>query len=251
MYRRTHRGGARAVLCLVFVAYTNVLPSTDWSHQYQQRPELSLKEQALIADVARAADEGKEIPAMTSCGPTIDLAARYRYPELVKKLIEKGINPTSRTVQLAIFVGEGELVTFLLKRFPDLARVDDSFGTPLHCASFYNRAALIGPIAACGVDINASNILQNTALHIAVELGYADVVGALCHNGANPFVKNNKNIDALDIAYQRLEWPKKTKNSYEDFEKREEFTRIVAALSQNIEKFGGKRLAQINFSPFS
>ena len=215
--------------------------------KYPPRHKININELDIVSDIALKAVAGVPVPTMTPYGSTFDLAARYHRRDVIERLVAAGIVPTSRTLHCALMSHDQDLVTSLLKRFPELMKSDGVVGTPLHGACLYDRPDFIHYFLEHGIDVNGTNDRHETALHMAVSKGHENVVALLCQHGANPLLKNARGFDALDIAYRRLMGPKKEANFYDAAGKAEQFSRILGILYKHMEKFGGSKLSPITF----
>tara|TARA_B100000035_G_scaffold312990_1_gene325677 strand:- start:812 stop:1414 length:603 start_codon:yes stop_codon:yes gene_type:complete len=56
---------------------------------------------------------------------------------------------------------------------------------PIHLASIYNNLAFIKVLLKLGANINSQNANKQTALHLAIKLGYEDIPIFLIKSGAN------------------------------------------------------------------
>jgi ankyrin repeat protein len=76
--------------------------------------------------------------------------------------------------------------------------------TPLHKAVFNNfiRLLLVELLLQNRADVNLRNAKGETALHYAVFLQRKDLVTALLKGGANANIKDERNVNPADLAFQ-------------------------------------------------
>lgn len=203
---------------------------------------LIFEQEKLIRQLAIQAQDGGLVDTTTPYGPTINLATRYGNAILVKKLLEQQVKPSVVTLKEAIAFHHIEILDLILKVYPDLLNVQDSSGSLLHLACLFNRPALVTYLIKKGLKVNSLNSRNQTPLHIAATKGRREIVKLLCENGANPFLKDDKNHDPMDKAYHRLMQPFKIVHYFLDRSTNyHDYNAILETMWQYIGNFGGKR----------
>lgn len=143
----------------------------------------------------------------------LHLAVRYHQPALARTLVALGADPNAQLSDQgseactplieAVLVGDTELVRFLAK-LPaiKLDRGDYRHITPLAYAIQQNRwdlAELLGE-AGANVNVQIGDYDGNTPLHVAADQGDRKRVRWLLAKGANPEMKNYRQLTPLDVA---------------------------------------------------
>ena len=94
-----------------------------------------------------------------------------------------------------------------------LTHPDKDGNTPLHEAAIYGHLSMLKALVkkfakreggARSDEINKKNSLGNTPLHLAIQFDHPDMVRFLVKNGADPNIKNNAGVTALELG-ERLE----------------------------------------------
>ena len=101
----------------------------------------------------------------------------------------------------------------LIEAGADTHKRDRYQRTPLHYAAlqgflFYIkdiRPDIAEVLISHGADVNAQDIDGNTPLHYAAKMSHERIAGALMLSGADPRIKNNEGLSALDWASDRNE----------------------------------------------
>ncbi|MFC1793592.1 ankyrin repeat domain-containing protein [Planctomycetota bacterium] len=162
------------------------------------------------------------------------VAVRYRLMEEIKKLIERGADVNAKDnegqtpLYAAIWSGDANMVELLLDKGANM-KIKDSYGqTPLDVAVRYSQkdilkllvargaevpsiqvAAFIGDLSRVkaflgrGIDINAKDTRNRTALHYASNEGQKEVVELLLANGADVNAGTEYNKTAAEFAMSR------------------------------------------------
>jgi len=90
---------------------------------------------------------------------------------------------------------------------------DQDGNTPLHEAAISGHLSMLKALVkkfakrergARSDEINKKNCLGNTPLHLAFQFDHPDMIGFLAMNGADPNIKNNAQVTALELG-ERLE----------------------------------------------
>ena len=212
--KATYEDGAN--LMMLSIAYNN----TDLKlAQYFESKGLSLKDK-------------------DAYGRTVaDYAARFGNLELIEKLAEKGVKPTS---QALFFAARGsrqkqngvevykaliekykldakatnpndatilnslmrranmEIINFFLEKGVDVAKADKEGTTPLMLAASGRELALVNALLAKANNVNAKNTNGETALMNAIAAGSAEIVEILVKKGADTKVLDK---DGNNLAY--------------------------------------------------
>ncbi|KAH6972220.1 ankyrin repeat-containing domain protein [Ilyonectria sp. MPI-CAGE-AT-0026] len=66
---------------------------------------------------------------------------------------------------------------------------------------------MVSLLLELGSDPNQVNYRRDTAILLASERGYVDVVQELLDNGANPTINNNSGETPFSVASQAEQWP--------------------------------------------
>ena len=131
--------------------------------------------------------------------------------ELVELLIQKGADVNlpetysykQTPLHLSIHFESPEVMELLLDNGAMFSAVDDDGDTPLIYAAGTARHQCVELLLnnGAGSTINVRNQDGNTALHEAVRChGLPDIIEPLLNYGADPFIKNNNNKTAIDLA---------------------------------------------------
>ncbi|RKW70430.1 ankyrin repeat domain-containing protein [Galactobacter caseinivorans] len=92
-----------------------------------------------------------------------------------------------------------ELATWLISQGADLEARDRNGQTPLHHRALDWKGGAES-LLDLGADIGATDNAGNTVLHLAAQ-GWRDVVvSLLLRRGADPFARNHRDLDALELA---------------------------------------------------
>lgn len=111
---------------------------------------------------------------------------------------ENGITP----LHVAAFHGNIEKVKKLLQDKPTHLNATDSYGwTPLHDAVINGHTEIVKLLLAAGAQVNMQDIEEAyTPLHEAARMNHKAIVQALLAAGADPSIRDAGNQTALDIA---------------------------------------------------
>ncbi len=115
--------------------------------------------------------------------PTIDL----------NTLTEQGESP----LMMAVFKGQVEIAQQLIKLGAD---VNKTGWTPLHYAATAGHSQLVSILLANYAYIDAESPNKTTPLMMAAHYGTAGVVKLLLEEGADPLLKNDVGLSAIDFA---------------------------------------------------
>lgn len=114
---------------------------------------------------------------------------------------EAGCTP----LHYAAWHGHGEAARYLLDLGADPASIsmDPLRNQPLHAASTAGHVDIVAMLLAAGVDVNAEQSGQWTALHGAAEKGHAAVVRLLLEHGAVTTRRSYTGATPLSLAEAR------------------------------------------------
>lgn len=98
--------------------------------------------------------------------------------------------------------GDVAALSQLINDNSDLINAEDhAKNTLLHIATHNNQPAIVTFLLNAGIEVlSQKNIAGNTALHLAAFIGNQQIANALLNAGINPYLKNNENKTAADIA---------------------------------------------------
>jgi ankyrin repeat protein len=150
--------------------------------------------------------------------PNPELVAAVKKKDLsrVKQLIDQGISPNSTTASgsenvlgLAILQANLPMVELLLSKKASLDSTKENIFSPLHRAAGVRGGAgkkilMIRALVRAGADINKKDHAGSNALLQLVLSKYENdfVVEEVIRLGADPYVKNENGITAIDIAVE-------------------------------------------------
>jgi len=138
---------------------------------------------------------------------------------------------------IASMTNNQDFINKLLKKTSNINAIDGYNGySALHYAIYYNDLTLVKKILAKNANINlqSTDIMKNTPLHLAVEKEYVNIVDFLLENQARDTIKNVNEDTAVDLALESSNndirmrfYPKMSK------EEREEMFEQIARSSQD------------------
>jgi|SRR5690554_413920 len=101
----------------------------------------------------------------------------------------------------AILEGNFEAVKILLDKNVKLSLTDSNGWTPLHYAVNEYHPKIAELLINYGADVNAKDEYGNTVISRAVfaSKGRGDIIKLLLKNNADPTIKNNSGMNALDL----------------------------------------------------
>ncbi|RYP60561.1 hypothetical protein DL769_008049 [Monosporascus sp. CRB-8-3] len=157
------------------------------------------------------------------------LMAASRSPEILGCLRKAGADIDMRDtngetlLHKHVTSGDVPMVRFILSLGADPNLTDDSGRSPLH-AAVADGGREIAPemvkrLRKKGANMNAQNSLGQTALHIAVLWGRADVVHMLCQSGADLNIADETGTSAWAEVQKPDYMSRTTRNSFTDFRK--------------------------------
>ena len=119
----------------------------------------------------------------------------------------EGTNGNQSSLHLAAKFMSGAYKILIDKSDPSLLTAPDRDGnTPLHEAASSGHLpmlkGLVKKLAECRAysnEINKKNSLGNTPLHLAFQFDHPSIVKLLVRQGANPAIKNNAQLTALEL----------------------------------------------------
>lgn len=137
----------------------------------------------------------------------LQLAASTGHPEIIKYLLDNGSNPITKNniketpLLIAIKAGNIMAVKQLYKYHKETLDIDNEGNEIFYSAAMNGRTDVLRYLLQeSKEDINSQNKEGKTALIIAAEYGYTDIVKLLLDNGANMLIKSNEGKTALDYA---------------------------------------------------
>ena len=136
-------------------------------------------------------------------------AARLGHPDIIKYLIQLGAEPVAvnkdkeTPLMLAVKAGQTQAVQILYAYYDQKLDRDIEGNSLLISAAMNGRKeALTYLLKESKAEINAQNLVGKTALIIAAEYGYKEIVAVLLQNGADPLIKSKEEKMALEYARQ-------------------------------------------------
>jgi len=106
-------------------------------------------------------------------------------------------------LHVAAHFGQYDNVVELLKLNPDVDERDKFGGTVLHAGIWQSDLRVIKALVEHGFDINAIGLQTGyTPLHDAVASENKDALIYLLEQGADPYIKDNKNMDVRELAVE-------------------------------------------------
>ncbi|XP_044584650.1 ankyrin-1-like [Cotesia glomerata] len=134
------------------------------------------------------------------------MACKWNHPELVQLLINNGgkiIYGNKHCMDPAVSSGSKDVIDVLFKIGVYVHGVLPG-GVPfLHRAVEFEQIDIVKMLVAKKVDVNAFSAVKETALMIAAYYNFTDIVDFLWKNKANPRLKNESNLSALDVSIMR------------------------------------------------
>lgn len=130
----------------------------------------------------------------------VSLFSVLRYPDIVKKLIDKGAD-VQGTMLYHAAVYSDESALHILNAGADVNSANSyDKSTVLYPASLHNRSRLLHALLDKGANPNIYNISYplNTYLFYATDID-EEIVRKFINNGASPYIKDNLQADALKI----------------------------------------------------
>lgn len=114
--------------------------------------------------------------------------------------IQKKSTVHCAAIHLAIKLNNLPLIQQLMIEGGNLSVCDIQGWNGLHYAIRYGNTALCEALKVHEIGINSQDLLGNTALHIAVMRGAEDLIEWLIMKGGDPYLKNQKQQSAWDLA---------------------------------------------------
>ncbi|ETI70294.1 ankyrin repeat domain-containing protein [Neobacillus vireti] len=141
---------------------------------------------------------------------TLHIAALKGHPEIIKYIIDLGSNTTpinkakETPLLIAVKAGNIEAVQLLYRYQNENLDKDNEGNNILYSAAMNGRKDIVDYLLLESKEgLNDKNDMGKTALIIAAEYGYTDIVKMLLNNGADPSLKSNEGKTALEYA---LHW---------------------------------------------
>ena len=135
-------------------------------------------------------------------------AAQKGHENVVKYLMDKGVSIAGISdAQLTPFVlaaqnGHLGVVNVILEEHPEVIDQQDEMGkcTALIRSARKGQSEVVNLLLRKGANPNIQSDNGNTALMLAVNNGYLDIVDNLLGNNANIYLKNSQEVTAVEIA---------------------------------------------------
>ncbi|GMH37666.1 hypothetical protein BSKO_05539 [Bryopsis sp. KO-2023] len=188
-------------------------------------------------------EAGVQVDKRSKSGATpLMVAAQEDHVDVVRLLLEAGANVNiskKKSGQTALwsatFNGHEEVASLLLENGADSNIVDEVSGaSPLYVAVRQNHLPLAKLMVENGAASNAGLRNGFTPLHVASAVASEAFVRLLLDNGANPMLKDDKNMSAIDILGK----------AREDVPS-EEYQKILKMLQDAAEKFEDKTKVEL------
>lgn len=140
----------------------------------------------------------------------LNLAAYIGQMEIITFLLDKGAdiftgdNEGSMPIHNAAANGQKEVVEFLVnEKGIDVNVIDDNDVTPLHFAAGSGNIEMVRFLISKGVDINARSNIGGIPLHNAIFRDSIDVIKLLIDSGSDVNIANQWNVQAIHLATHR------------------------------------------------
>ena len=132
----------------------------------------------------------------------LNMASSNGHSEVVKLLVDQGADVNychvgQSVLELAIMSRCPRIVKILLENGADVNNKQEPL---LVGAAFWRNLIIVKLLVDAGADINAFDKYGSSALSMAADKGYPDVVTFLMIRGADPTIKNKRGETALDVA---------------------------------------------------
>ncbi|WP_429393945.1 ankyrin repeat domain-containing protein [Robbsia andropogonis] len=135
--------------------------------------------------------------------PLLVLAAREKSDKVTEALladsrtdVEKTDSAGENAMMLAAIVKDASIVRMLIAKG---AKVDKPGWTPLHYAASTGDDTIVTILLDAHANVDARSPNDTTPLMMAARGGYASTIQLLIKRGANPLVKNQLGMTALDF----------------------------------------------------
>ncbi|WP_176025981.1 ankyrin repeat domain-containing protein [Robbsia andropogonis] len=135
--------------------------------------------------------------------PLLVLAAREKSDKVTEALladsrtdVEKTDSAGENAMMLAAIVKDASIVRMLIAKG---AKVDKPGWTPLHYAASTGDDTIVTMLLDAHANVDARSPNDTTPLMMAARGGYASTIQLLIKRGANPLVKNQLGMTALDF----------------------------------------------------
>ena len=156
---------------------------------------------------------GAEVDLADEAGWTALSSACYEgHADVVKYLIRNGANIGVATCRgatcIMLALHSPDIVEFLISSGSDVNATDVLDRTALHYAAEWGRLEAAILLLEHGADVNSSDEVGNTPLHDAVATGSIQMVKLLLKHGADPYIRNKDKEDAMLMAYLENETEK-------------------------------------------
>lgn len=141
----------------------------------------------------------------------LEYALELRRQEIAIHIIEimndyEAKNRDGRTVlHQAIYQGNPQVVAWLLKKGVSLEERDAHGRTPLQAACFFRQFKCVLNLLKAGANINAvtENYKQETAMHIAAQREFPDIIKVLLSHGCDKSLTNSRGRSASEVLQAR------------------------------------------------
>jgi ankyrin repeat protein len=132
--------------------------------------------------------------------------------EVLKQLVASGARLSDVDVLLhAVSIGRTDLVDIFVSSNRDLLNAfdEDLSWTPLIQAANVGDVSMVQHLLDLGAEVDARDEFRHneTALHMAVNMGHYDVARLLIEYGADPTIKGGMGLTPLDRAKRRIRMP--------------------------------------------
>lgn len=133
----------------------------------------------------------------------------HMYANLIRHLLRRGLaashNRRFRSiVHHAVVVSDDileELFAMDVKQAGEVAKVADKVGvTPLHTAALLGNCRAVETLLAHGADVDAGDLLGNTALHYAASGRCPDTANQILLAGADKYAEGSLQRTPMDVA---------------------------------------------------
>ncbi|XP_040843711.1 E3 ubiquitin-protein ligase MIB2 isoform X5 [Ochotona curzoniae] len=161
----------------------------------ENKSSLSLALEKLRAQKGDLEHPGRLVAEVALGNMARALELLRRHPEQVDAK-----NQGRTALQVASYLGQGELVRLLLQGRASVDLPDDEGSTALHYAALGNQPDVARLLLSAGCGPNVLNRSRSSALHVAIRRGFLEVVRVLCERGCDVNLPDGRADTPLHVA---------------------------------------------------